>query len=95
MKQSIQKFIQINHLHEFGINVVVETDDVKIQVNKKKVSDSLKVENVLRKAYPKTAKEEVSGLKAELAMEDANAGVEAQEEFNGDNLVPPPPPSDI
>jgi hypothetical protein len=105
MKQSIQKFIQSNHLHEFGINVVVEEDDVKIQVDKKKVQESLKVENVLRKAYPKTAREEVSGLEAELAMEKADAGVVADqvvEEFAQEeqllyqskptDLPPPPPP---
>jgi hypothetical protein len=105
MKQSIQKFIQSNHLHEFGIRVVVEEDDVKIQVNKKKVQDSLKVENVLRRAYPKTAREEVSGLEAELAMEQADASVVADqvvEDFAQEeqllyqskptDLPPPPPP---
>jgi len=103
MKQSIQKFIQTNHLHEFGIKVIVEENDVKIQVNKKKVQESLKVENVLQRAYPKTAKEEVSGLEAELAMEQADAGVEAdqvveeykQEELSfatGNSDLPPPPP---
>jgi hypothetical protein len=105
MKQSIQKFIQSNHLHEFGIRVVVEEDDVKIQVNKKKVQDSLKVENVLRRAYPKTAREEVSGLEAELAMEQADASVVADQvvedfaqeeqllkESKPSNLPPPPPP---
>jgi hypothetical protein len=99
MKQSIQKFIQINHLHEFGINVVVDAEDVKIQVNKKKVQESLKVKNVLRAAYPKTAKEEVSGLEAELAMEEAVAGVEAEDEVlennHGDFIAPPPPPPEM
>jgi len=87
MKQSIQKFIQINHLHEFGINVVVEVDDVKIQVNKRKVLGSLEVKNVLKRAYPKTAREEVSELQAELAAEDAGVSLEASQ-----GLVPPPPP---
>jgi len=108
MKQSIQKFIQTNHLHEFGISVIVEEEDVKIQVNKNKVRESLKVENVLRRAYPKTAKEEVSGLEAELAMENADAGVEAEqavETFAQEEQLlygskptgikpPPPPPGD-
>ena len=93
MKQSIQKFIQVNHLNEFGINVIVEENDVKIQVDKRKVSESLKVKNVLRTAYPKTAREEVSGLKAELAMEDADAGVEAEEIMETEKLTPPPAPN--
>lgn len=105
MKQSIQKFIQVNHLHEFGINVVVEENDVKIQVNKRKVAEQLKVKNVLRAAYPKAAQEEVSGLEAELAMENADAGVEAEqvvEEFkqeekslSGIELEAPPPPPEL
>lgn len=96
MKQSIQKFIQMNHLHEFGINVAVEDDDVKIVVNKKKVQESLKVRNVLKAAYPKTAKGQVSPLEAELAMEQADAGVESdhvQEAEEQIGIVPPPPPS--
>lgn len=90
MKQSIQKFIQVNHLHEFGISVVVEADDVKIQVNKHKVTESLKVKNVLKAAYPKTAKEEVSELEAELAADSAGVAAEAEE-----ILTPPPPPVDL
>ncbi len=91
MKQSIQKFIQMNYLHEFGINVSIEEDDVKIVVNKKKVLASLKVQNVLKKAYPKTAKGVVSGLEAELAMELSEAGVEATIS-NPDESTPTPPP---
>jgi len=96
MKQSIQKFIEINHLPEFGITISVETDDVKISINKRKVQQSLKIKNVLKAAYPKTAKEEVSSLEAELAMEQTDAGVEAEQEAEyeiGHSLVPPPPPN--
>jgi hypothetical protein len=97
MKQSIQKFIQINHLSEFGISILVDSDDVKIKVDKNKVFESLKVKNVLKVAYPKTAKEEVSGLEAELAMEDTDAKVEASiaeetESKHPTDLPPPPPP---
>jgi len=96
MKQSIQKFIQANHLHEFGINVLVEVDDVKIVVNKKQVISTLKIKNVLRVAYPETAKGEVNALEAELAMDDADVGVESidiqEQHKNGNYLIPPPPP---
>jgi len=105
MKQSIQKFIQVNHLPEFGIHILVETDDVKIKVDKRKVQESLRVKNVLKAAYPKTAKEEVSGLEAELAQDDTDAGVEATHSDVGmDNEErhlsvtlpqPPPPPPQI
>jgi len=96
MKQSIQKFIQMNYLQEFGINTVIEDDEVKIQVDKKKVQISLKVKNVLKVAYPKTFKQEVSELAAELAMEQADAGVEAEqvkEANNTSGVTPPPPPN--
>jgi len=93
MKQSIQKFIQVNHLPEFGISIIVEENDVKINVNKKKVQEALKVKNVLRAAYPKTAREEVSILEAELAQEDADTGIVVEDEIeNLNNLVAPPAP---
>ena len=96
MKQSIQKFISSNYLHEFGIKVSVESDDVKIVVDKKKVQASLKMENVLRKAYPQTAKEIVSPLEAELAQEEVDVYIESQEmesTLPPGGITPPPPPS--
>jgi hypothetical protein len=93
MKQSIQKFIQVNHLPEFGISIIVEENDVKINVNKKKVQEALRVKNVLRAAYPKTAREEVSILEAELAQENADTGIEVEDEIETlNNLVAPPAP---
>lgn len=90
MKQSIQKFIQTNYLHEFGINVSIENDDVKIIVDRKKVRDHLKVVNVLKKAYPKTAQGHFSSLEAELAMEETEATVEAIQVR--ETMTPPPAP---
>jgi len=93
MKQSIQKFIQTNHLHEFGITTLIEEDDVKIVVNRKKVLETLKVINVLKKAYPKTAKEEVSPLEAELAAESVDVLQEVEHLASpNQSLIPPEPP---
>jgi hypothetical protein len=94
MKQSIQKFIQVNHLPEFGISIIVEENDVKINVNKRKVQEALRVKNVLRVAYPKTAKEEVSILEAELAMEDADTGITAKDDLENEIVAPPAPELD-
>ena len=79
MKQSIQKFIQMNHLHEFGISTTIEDEEVKIVVNKKKVHDSLKVKNVLKTAYPKVGKQFVSPLEAELGQDVVDVSVEVED----------------
>ena len=79
MKQSIQKFIQMNHLHEFGIATTIDDDEVKIVVNKKKVLESLRVKNVLKTAYPKTGKQAVSPLEAELGQDEVDVSVEVED----------------
>jgi len=93
MKQSIQKFIQTNHLHEFGIHSVIDVDDVKIVVDRKKVQEQLKVDNVLLKAYPKTAHQDVSELEAQLADVEAEVEVEAERAQYAGRPTPPPPPT--
>ncbi len=91
MKTSIQRFIQTNHLHEFGINIHIESSEVKILVDKNKVRKSLNIENVLLKAYPNINLQSENILAAELAMEKANSEVEAEEYFK-EELTPPPAP---
>lgn len=95
MKTSIQRFIQMNHLSEFGIHVSVNEDDVKIIVDRKKVYKTLKVTNVLTTAYPKTMKAVVSELEAELSEENAytlaDEVISENDSTSGELKLPPAP----
>jgi galactitol-specific phosphotransferase system IIB component len=90
MKTSIQRYIKDNHLEEFGIDIIVSTDEVHLKIDKRKVKQSIKTENHLRKAYPGVMKEVVSELDAELQAERADVVIETAEAFEEE--LPPPPP---
>jgi len=67
VKTSIQHYIQVNHLDEFGISIQVTEEDVFIVINKEKVRNAVRVENVLLKKFPEINKQaEESGLEAEV-----------------------------
>jgi hypothetical protein len=93
MKQSIQKFIQSNNLHDFGIHTVIDETSVKIIVDKKRVLETLRIDNVLKRAYPKVTKTVVSSFDAKLAEEEACIAIEAAHHEEEYHLDLPPAPS--
>ena len=48
-KTSIQKYIQLNGLENFGVGIDIHNDEVIIHIDKAKLKNSLKIENILFK----------------------------------------------
>ena len=48
-KTSIQKYIQLNGLQNFGVGIDIHNDEVIIHIDKVKLKNSLKIENILFK----------------------------------------------
>lgn len=48
-KTSIQKYIQLNGLENFGVGIDIHNDEVIIHIDKVKLKNSLKIENILFK----------------------------------------------
>lgn len=100
VKTSIQAYIQLNHLDEFGINILVESDDVKIVIDKKKVTEAVTVRNLLQRSYPGVAKGEDNTLAAESLESEVEVLTSTFIEEDKAELIipgldveaPPPPP---
>ncbi len=73
MKTSVQRYVSDNHLSEFGIDIIVTGNDVQLKVDKRKIKRTIKIENMLKRAYPAVSKEVVSELDAEIAADMVNA----------------------
>ncbi len=62
-KTSVQQFIKHNNLQDLGIEIIVEQDDVKIKINKRKLKNLGKIKNFLDlKEDSKLIKKEIQRL---------------------------------
>ncbi len=97
MKTSVQRFVSDNHLAEFGIDTTVTDSNVQLVVDRRKVRNSIKTNNILRAAYPATSKEIVNDLEAEIQADSADAtyfeDTLMEIEETKDDLQAPPAPS--
>ncbi len=82
VKTSIQYYIQVNHLEEFGVSINVEESDVNIIINKKKVAKAISVDNLLVKEFPMILKQkDVSILEAQVQENHIDATLDEDDNF--------------
>lgn len=96
-KTSIQKYIQLNGLENFGVGIDIHNEEVMINIDRTKLKNSLKIENILfkenkdlskkfnriKKAIAKMdPKDIMKSSDAVLATQDAEAEAEAEAEYD-------------
>jgi len=85
-KTSVQQFIKMNNLQELGIDIIVDNEDVKIQIDKRKLINLGKIKNLLKlKEDTEKIKKEIIKLiklqgefQAEKEIENAEVKVEIE-----------------
>jgi len=92
-KTSVQQFIKSNNLQDLGIDIIVDTEDVKIQIDKRKLINLNKIKNILKikdtskiyKEIEKLIKLSGDNIKAEKEIENAEVKVEIENQEDKEN----------
>lgn len=94
-KTSIQKYIQLNGLQNFGISIDILNDEVNIHIDRQKLNKSLKIENILFKENKDLSKKfnrikkAISKMDPKIVMAADNkalANEEAENETTYENM---------